>query len=229
MLSIRRIVMPAIVGAALALAAGCATQRPPDVPASAVIGAAGNKQVTYTAQDYGKVWVTDKQASNIIYSAAVRPGDRLTLDPDRNVVTMNDQVVFNQGLSHNDHEIYFQAGPPPTTPVTVVQPESSTVIVPAPAAPAAVIIRPTDIPSSAVVRSESIGRSQLSADTDGTVWVVDTVTDRVVYTGRMLRGDTLLIDPDNHTLLLDNKPAATISDLPTGKYRVYFAPAGSLR
>lgn len=42
------------------------------------------------------------------------------------------------------------------------------------------------------------------ADDDGSVWVSDVDSNRVIYSGRVLRGDRLFIDPQKHALTLNS-------------------------
>jgi hypothetical protein len=86
--------------------------------------------------------------------------------------------------------------------------------------PAAVIDRPGTVPTGAVVWSDSKDRTNLTATDAGTAWVVDE-GNRVVYTTRLVKGDTLAIDPANDQILLNGNRAYD-GRLAAGRYRVYF-------
>jgi hypothetical protein len=103
---------------------------------------------------------------------------------------------------------------PPDPRVTVTTPA---VVTPA---PIAVIDRPGTIPAGAVVWSDSKDRTNLTATDSGTAWIVDE-GNRVVYTSRLVKGDTLAIDPANDQILL-NGTRAYDGRLTAGRYRVFF-------
>jgi hypothetical protein len=135
----------------------------------------------------------------------------------------------------------------PERTTTVVTPGRTTVVTPAPvvppsrpgasespavappdprasittgAAPVAVVERPGTIPAGAITWSDSKDRTNLTATDSGTAWVVDDAN-RIVYTTRLVKGDTLAIDPANDQILL-NGSRAYDGRLTAGRYRVYF-------
>jgi len=180
--------------------------RAPGVPEYALLKGEGNNQVEYTADNDGSVWVTDTDSKDVIYSGRVVRGDRVSIDPTRHVLMVNSQAITNQSLPDHNFQIYFTAE-------SVATPAAAT-ISPWPAA----------VPVDAVLRNEGTPRSQLIADADGTVWVVDATTNQLLYSGRVLKGDTLTIDAEANALTLNNRPAYT-SDLPRhDRYSIFFRP-----
>jgi hypothetical protein len=83
-----------------------------------------------------------------------------------------------------------------------------------------VIERPANVPAGAVVWSDSKDRTNLTATDAGTAWIVDD-SNRVIYTTRLVKGDTLAIDPTNDQITLNGNRAYD-GRLTAGRYRVYF-------
>jgi hypothetical protein len=200
----------AISAASLALfaLAGC-SDRPKNVPASAHMTVEGRDRVAYTAERDGIVWVSDGN-QKVLYSTEVRAGDRIQLDADHDQLMVNNRVVLDTGVRHAQHKIFFEPSQPIAARAVVV--------------PDVVVVtpRPADVPAAATVRARTVGDMiEVRPDTDGTVWVVSEPDRRVVYSGRILHGDTLVVDPRGNRLTLNGRSVYDQS-LPRGPYEVYF-------
>src|SRR4051812_22482103 len=143
-----------VVSAALTGLAGCASDRPQDVPKTAALKAEGDQRVVYAAEQDGTVWVTERGSNDILYSGQVTRGDRLTLDPDAGKLLLNDGVVADKGVGHIDHKVFFLPGPP------VPSPSPAAVA----AARDAALARPAQVPANAVVKGEGKDRVEYTAD-----------------------------------------------------------------
>jgi hypothetical protein len=204
--------------ALLALALTGCSDRPRYVPSAAQLAVQGKDQVTYTAERDGTVWVTDEGNHKVMYSTHVHAGDRIEVDANRNQMLLNDRVVMDTSVHHNEHKIFFE----PSEPVTAAR----AVIVPAPAPTPArtevIIVRPPEIPPAATLRTQTTGEPvELRPDADGTVWVVSEPDHRVTYSGRVLRGDTLIVDPRGNRLSVNGRSVYS-GALPIGRYEVYY-------
>jgi len=181
-------------------------ERPADVPQAAIVASEGNQRLVYTADGNGTVWVCDQPANKIIYSGQVEGGDRLVLDPSRCKLTLNDRVVCDQRITWDNHKVFFLAGYEGRPPLTASdQPVS----------------RPPLVPTAAALKAEGRQHVQYTAQDDGMVWVSDVDTGKVVYCGRVLQGDRIVVDPVNSTLSLDNQPLMT-HDLSHDNHRIFF-------
>lgn len=206
--------------------------RPDAVPTTATLKGEGKDRLAYTAEQDGNIWVTDADRKELVTTAAVLRGDQVIIDPKDNRVMVNGRTIYDHNLPNNDHRIFFQPGA-----VAVVVPgrtveRTTTIVTPAAGRVSgdvtvvppvrSTVVPPAGVPATASMRSDSAGRASLSADRDGTVWVVDAAGNRVIYTGRLLSGDTLTVDPDAGRLTLNGKPAIENSTLPAGRYYIYF-------
>ena len=204
----------AIVAVSLLGLVGCAADRPELVPDSAVMKAQGNDRVVYVAEDAGNVWVADKDANAIVYSGRLNPGDRLVIDTRRDLVTVNDRAVVTKDLQRRDHKIFFAPGY---------------------AVPAAARVdtdvdrrdrdrdRTRGVPRSAEVVGEGRNRLEYTAAEDGEIWITNSDRDDLVYGGRVLRGEEVIIDPDKDRLEVGSRSVLTErADLPADNYRIYF-------
>lgn len=204
----RRLAMPALFGFALVAGGGCASERPSAVPASAIVKTQGDQRVVYTSDGEGTIWIAEAGNNNINYSGPVHHGDRVVLDPDANTVTINDRVVANQGISHHDHKVYFSSAADTTAVPTVQE---------------ALVPRPPQVPAAASLKAEGRQRVEYTAAADGAVWVSDTENNGIVYAGKVVRGDKVVVDP---TLKMSqftvNGRVVYNSELPNHNRRVFF-------
>ena len=60
------------------------------------------------------------------------------------------------------------------------------------------------------------------AERDGRVYVYDEDDDRVVYTGRLYRGEEFVADPDRDLLAVNGKRLDDVNLRSAHRYRVYF-------
>ncbi len=205
----RHFVMKAAAGLLLAGIVGCASDRPKDVPPTAMLKAEGDQRVVYTAPREGTVWVTEPGSNEIVYSGPVHQGDRVVLDPDQGKLIVNDHVVSDKGITRHDHRIFFLEGSP--VPSSTLTQDSS-------------IARPQQVSPQAIVKGEGKDRVEFTPSTDGAIWVVDTDTNNVIYAGRLMRGETLVIDPtakrDQELTVAGH--SAMSGDLPHNNRRVFF-------
>jgi hypothetical protein len=189
--------------------AGCGSSRPADVPKAASLKTQGNDRVVYTAEDNGTVWIANHGTNDILYSGRMRRGDRLVFDPADNRVTINDQTVAHRDIGRRDRDIYFEPGPAlPRGEVTRQDLQ---------------VDRPAQVPSAASLRGEGKDRVEFTANRDGSVWVTDADTKNVVYMGRMLRGQTLVVEPRDNRLAINGQPVYN-GNLPNHDHRVFFLP-----
>jgi hypothetical protein len=147
---------PAIVGAALFAGAGCASERPDEVPGNASLISEGTKNVVATAPHDGEVYVWDKTADKMVYSGKVQRGDTVRVDAKHNKFYVNDKLAVERDLTddHNYRVFFDQADVDQadlarhrdTTIITTPGSDGGNVIVqpaqPAPAQPNTTVITP---------------------------------------------------------------------------------------
>src|SRR3954463_3371841 len=63
---------------------------------------------------------------------------------------------------------------------------------------------PKDVPSAASLSSEGTGRLAFTAPSSGTAYVYDNTNGKMIYSGPLMAGQRLSIDPKNDRLDLDN-------------------------
>src|SRR5581483_12513358 len=170
---------------------GCAAQRPADVPLSATVQTEGPNKLVYTADQDGTVWVSDANNGKILYSTRVNRGDSLTVDPDNNRIMLNGQTVFNSDVTNDNHQIYFVQGTSEPAPEGMHVDTG--------------VARPADVPMAAQLRGEGTDRVTTTAARDGTIWVTDVNNNSVIYSGRVNRGDTVVVDPANNRITVNEQ------------------------
>ena len=110
MLDIRKIVMTSAAGIMLALGvAACENQHPENVPGSAQKMSSSNKELTFIAPERGMAYIYDRQANHLVWSGEVSRGREIKVDPMKNEVSVNGNVV-SKGIiqPYHDEEVWFQ-------------------------------------------------------------------------------------------------------------------------
>lgn len=87
--------------------------------------------------------------------------------------------------------------------------------------------RPMEVPANARLTNEGNGKLTMMAPEDGTVYVYDVPADRIVYSGKVEKGQTVALDPDKDQVMI-NGHVATERVLDRGhQHRIFFQPAGT--
>lgn len=83
--------------------------------------------------------------------------------------------------------------------------------------------RHADVPSDAAIVAEGTNRMSYKAPRDGTVYVFNRVNGKMEYSGRVVRGDNLVVDPDRDKITLNGKD---VNDKPINndQKRIFFEP-----
>lgn len=216
-------------------------KRPDSVPMSAMLVGEGNDRVEYTAADDGEVWIVNSDRNTLVYGGRVDRGEQVVIDPkdDRLLIGSRTGLADRANLPDDNYRIFFArsidrpAAVLPASPGTVtvrpsdpviVRTREPAVVVEPRAVERPLLDRPTDIPTGAIVWSDTRERTNLTATDAGRAWVVDD-SNRILYTTRIARGDTLSIDPDNDRMTLNGNRAYD-GRLTPGRYRVYFERIG---
>jgi hypothetical protein len=88
---------------------GCAPERHEVIPATAMLGAEGEKRLTYTTNGPGTLYVYDQTANRLVYSGDVDGTRQISLDPEKNELTVDGTLVQNKTLTRgHNHRIFFQ-------------------------------------------------------------------------------------------------------------------------
>jgi len=189
-------------------AADTSVRRPDGVPMTALVAGEGKNRVEYTAQRDGFIWITDADQHRVLYSAPVNRGDVVIVDPEKNLMTINGQSVYNQPIAPDNHRIFFGTERPVWQSAT----------------PEQTMIRPADVPLDAVNRVTAAGRIDFVPERDGSVWVADVTAGRTIYSGRILMNDHLTLDPNGNVLTLNGRPVHAQEVQPGDRYGVFFSP-----
>ena len=137
----RHFAMPVALGASLALGvAGCESDndeplayesRPirgdarNDVPAGVTLMKEGHEPLIFQAPSDGTVYVYNDSDERLVYTAAIRAGQSVQVDPDHDFVTVDGKKVVDTKMDDFDkHQILF--GPSTLTPA---QPAAGTITV----------------------------------------------------------------------------------------------------
>ena len=101
-----------LVSTVVAFAAGCAHDKHEAIPATAMLGAEGERRLTYTTSRAGTIFVQDKNANSLVYSGEVNGPRQITVDPEKNEITVDGTMVQNKKLTKgHTHRIMFEPLP----------------------------------------------------------------------------------------------------------------------
>ena len=109
------------LGAAiLALAAGCATDQPANIPGSADMVAEGNRRLVYQAPDHGMIYIYNDSRDQLVYSGEIDRNETITIDAQEDRLMMGSQELAEQDLDPDHrYRVYFDPQPTRTRRVVV--------------------------------------------------------------------------------------------------------------
>jgi hypothetical protein len=84
------------------------------------------------------------------------------------------------------------------------------------------------IPGDAMLVQQGSRNVALTASDDGAVYVRDSASDRIVYQGRVNKGQRLEVDAAGDQITLDGKTVKSANLNPTDTYQIFFK-AGAMR
>ena len=108
-----RTVSTALLGSlALLLVTGCAS-RHRDIPSSARLVAEDRAgKIDFVAPDDGEVFVEDNSANKLLYSGKINRGEHVRVDPIKDKLMINSQVVRDQKIRDlNEVRVFFKPEP----------------------------------------------------------------------------------------------------------------------
>jgi hypothetical protein len=110
---VTRTISTALLGSlALVLVTGCAA-RHRDIPSSARMVAEDRAgKIDFVAPSDGEVFVEDNTANKLLYSGKINEGEHLRVDPVKDRLTINNQVVRDQKIRDlNEVRVFFKGEP----------------------------------------------------------------------------------------------------------------------
>lgn len=100
------VVAMGVLGVALC---ACRMEGGMSIPSSARMMAEGNRDLSFTAQDPGTVYVYDATDDRILYTGRVESGDKVSLSPADNRLRVGGRTALESGLNQNHQvRIYFE-------------------------------------------------------------------------------------------------------------------------
>jgi len=197
----------------LGLVGGCAADRPQHVPADAQLRTQGNDRVVFTADQPGNVWVADKDSNKIVYSGRLNTNDRLALDTKHSTLTVNDRAVVTKDLPRRDYKVYFEPGLAVPAAAQVTDEDAIKTE----------LKRPKTVPMSASLVGEGRDRVEYTAPADGDVWIVNTDRNELTYSGRVMYGERVMVDPKHDQLSIGSRSGLVDrANLPDDNYRIFY-------
>jgi hypothetical protein len=88
--------------------------------------------------------------------------------------------------------------------------------------------RRAEIPSGAQVVAEGNNKISYTAPRDGTVWVFNQGNGNMEYSGRVMRGDMVVVDPDKDKIFVNGKDVNDKPMTTLDQKRIFFDPDSSL-
>jgi hypothetical protein len=83
--------------------------RPADVPVDAVNRVTASGRIDFVPERDGTIWVADVTTGRTVYSGRILMNDRLTVDANASVLTLNGRPVHTQELAAGDrYSVYFE-------------------------------------------------------------------------------------------------------------------------
>src|SRR4051812_433581 len=88
--------------------AGCAAERPANMPASAMLMGEGTGTLSSSAPQDGEVYVWDQNDNQLLYQARVAQGEMVSIEPERDTISVAGKTVSEKNLSDGHrYRIFF--------------------------------------------------------------------------------------------------------------------------
>jgi hypothetical protein len=82
--------------------------------------------------------------------------------------------------------------------------------------------RHDEIPSSALMVSQGDEQLAYQAPSDGNIYVYDAETDRMVYSGKIEKGDTITVDPEKDRISIDGATKVEKAINAGNRHKIFF-------
>lgn len=93
---------------AILFVAGCASNRPEQVPATATVVAEGDRRLTFEAPADGRVYVWDSDRDRLIYTGNINRNQVLSIDPEHDRVMLDSLPATEHDLDRGNRlQIYY--------------------------------------------------------------------------------------------------------------------------
>lgn len=108
-MSYKSMLVSSVLAASAMTVVGCAPERHDVVPDTAMLGAEGEKRLSYMTDGPGTLYIYDQTDSKLLYSGQVESRRQVTVDPERNEVSVDGVLVQDKSLRPgNNRKIYFE-------------------------------------------------------------------------------------------------------------------------
>lgn len=160
--------------------------RPYDgIPRSARLMERFNGKRKFRAPSVGTVWVGDEGRERQVISIKVKRGDTVEVDPDKDRVKKNDEVVYDRNLERrNTHNIFFK----PDRDADWDSDSTSSY---------------DGIPHSAKRVKSGTGVVRFKAAKTGRVWIGDDERERQIVAREVVKDDVIEVDPEKNRVTLN--------------------------
>jgi len=82
--------------------------------------------------------------------------------------------------------------------------------------------RINNIPPGATLSSSGNSQLTYTSSSDGTVWVYDVNNDRIDYSGTLLAGQSVVVNPDTRQITVDSRIVSDKAMNQGAQHRIYF-------
>jgi hypothetical protein len=229
MIALRQIFAYGVLGLAVAVGSGCASQapldeytdeRPATIPSDAVVSSTGTATMMFTPVADGRVYIYDRTADKLLYDGVVRRGEAVQVDSPHNKILVAGRVVSDRDLKPgHDKEIFFRTEPATSTVVRERVVEVDRDHHPARTAR---LSMPSALPSDATLMTTGDANLRFKPTTDGRVFIYDRETDKLLYQGQVSRGEVVEVDSRANRILVGGNTASELNLRPGHDKEIYF-------
>jgi ribosomal protein L24 len=230
MTPLRQIFASSVLGLAIVVGSGCASQgpleqyteeRPAGIPSDAVVAGTGTAALRFTPVADGRVYIYDRTADKLLYEGALRRGELVEVDSQDNRILVSGRVVSDRDLKPgHDKEIFFRPEPVATVvEERTVRYEKDRVPLPLPAT----------LPPEASLMTTGDANLRFKPTTDGRVFIYDREADKLLYQGHVDRGEVVEVDSRNNRILIGGNTASELNLRPGHDKEIYFKTEPTLQ
>lgn len=189
---------------------GATDARPTGVPSSAQVVDSGGGDLGYTASTAGVAYIVDQTAGRTIVSRQMASGQRLTVEPGRDRVSIDGRAIYEQNLEKNNrHAVWWV----PDASATGGEPGEGVIGTEA--------TLPAELRNAQRVAT-GMGDLSYTPPESGRIFVWDPRSRQVIHRAEVQRSDRVLVSPRAGMITVGSAARRQVQMDPDRPYEIYF-------
>lgn len=157
------------------------------IPRSADLVERDTGKIKFRAPSVGRIWIADHDKRRQIVAAQVRRGDNVVIEPDKDRIKVNDEIIYDRNLERKHvHDIFFRHDRNADHDADGGNTYDG-------------------IPTSARRVKSGVGTVKYEAQKDGRIYIGDDDRERQLVSKPVVKGDKIEIDSSRDSIKLNGE------------------------